>query len=162
MVASFPQTSEERTVKKTTSTRTAPRSTRDQELRRLLEQRRREIDLSVREQLSEAREARATPEPSGPGEDGELDDTEAREAVEFGLLRVKRELRRRIDEALDRLETGEYGTCVECGEEIPTARLNALPFAVRCLECQELHEAVAHDRRAPTRAALSVFLSRAE
>lgn len=149
-------------MKKITASRTAPRSTRDEELKRLLDRRRHEIDLSVREQLSEVREARARPETIALREDGELDDTQAREAVEFGLLQVKRELRSRIDEALERLETGEYGTCAECGEEIPTARLNALPFAVRCLECQEIHEAVAHDRRPPSRAALSVFQAREE
>ena len=149
-------------MKKPPSVRTAPPSQRDQQLRRLLEQRRREIDLSLREQLSEAREPRDRPDPAGPGEDGELDEAEAREAVEFSLLRVKRELRCRIDEALERLDTGEYGTCADCGEEIPMARLNALPFAVRCVDCQAAHEAAAHDTRPSPRTASSIFLSREE
>jgi RNA polymerase-binding protein DksA len=42
-----------------------------------------------------------------------------------------------VEEALRRLAIGRYGTCAGCGEPIPTMRLRALPFAVRCLECQE-------------------------
>jgi DnaK suppressor protein len=39
--------------------------------------------------------------------------------------------------ALARLETGDYGTCVSCGEAIPAERLQAMPFAVRCVACQD-------------------------
>ncbi len=44
-------------------------------------------------------------------------------------------------EALARLEGGNYGTCADCGEAIPAARLRALAFALRCLRCQEVEEA---------------------
>jgi RNA polymerase-binding protein DksA len=37
--------------------------------------------------------------------------------------------------ALDRLERGAYETCARCGESIPLARLNAVPYADRCAEC---------------------------
>lgn len=42
--------------------------------------------------------------------------------------------------ALARLEAGDYGTCIDCGEDIPAPRLQAQPFAIRCVECQERHE----------------------
>jgi DnaK suppressor protein len=42
--------------------------------------------------------------------------------------------------ALARLESGDYGTCTDCGEQIPMARLQAQPFAVRCVGCQERAE----------------------
>lgn len=42
--------------------------------------------------------------------------------------------------ALARLDAGDYGTCVDCGEPIPERRLLAQPFAVRCLACQERAE----------------------
>jgi RNA polymerase-binding transcription factor len=48
---------------------------------------------------------------------------------------------RRIAEALHALEVGTYGTCVDCGREIPAGRLRAVPEAVRCLECQRSFEA---------------------
>ena len=42
---------------------------------------------------------------------------------------------RRIDAALSRLKAGEYGYCVECGEDIAPRRLEADPAAPRCAEC---------------------------
>lgn len=45
-----------------------------------------------------------------------------------------------IDAALQRIEDGSYGECVECGTEIAAARLQAAPQALRCVACQERHE----------------------
>jgi RNA polymerase-binding transcription factor DksA len=44
---------------------------------------------------------------------------------------------RRLQSALDRLERGEYGRCVDCGRPIEPARLRALPEVETCLACQE-------------------------
>lgn len=44
---------------------------------------------------------------------------------------------RLIDEALDRLASGDYGVCLSCEEEIPNKRLAALPWAKYCVPCQE-------------------------
>ncbi|MBK5928652.1 TraR/DksA family transcriptional regulator [Rhodobaculum claviforme] len=41
----------------------------------------------------------------------------------------------RIDAALERIETGEYGHCMRCGEEISPARLDAVPDAPLCRNC---------------------------
>ncbi len=43
----------------------------------------------------------------------------------------------RIDEALDRIQQGTYGTCEECEEEIDMSRLEVRPFTRYCLECKE-------------------------
>ena len=53
---------------------------------------------------------------------------------------MKAETVNRIDEALRRLEEGTYGHCFECGDDIGEARLRALPFAVRCKDCEEIRE----------------------
>jgi len=42
-----------------------------------------------------------------------------------------------IDLALERLTSGEYGTCIDCDEAIPPKRLSAIPWASRCVACQE-------------------------
>lgn len=52
---------------------------------------------------------------------------------------------RLVTEALERIATGEYGVCMECGEPISAKRLAALPWAALCLKCQE-----AADRRERT------------
>jgi DnaK suppressor protein len=41
-----------------------------------------------------------------------------------------------IENALERMRTGQYGLCEGCSERIPVARLNALPYATLCIECQ--------------------------
>jgi RNA polymerase-binding transcription factor len=45
-----------------------------------------------------------------------------------------------VDRALERLEDGSYGHCDGCDREISEARLKAVPFAERCVECQEKAE----------------------
>ncbi len=45
-----------------------------------------------------------------------------------------------IDEALQRVEKGEYGECVNCGEPVQEKRLDAVPWARYCLRCQDLQE----------------------
>jgi len=46
-----------------------------------------------------------------------------------------------IEEALDRLRSGAYGICADCKKPIPRERLEAFPSAIRCVSCQEKHEA---------------------
>lgn len=68
----------------------------------------------------------------------------ASQEEEFGLeLRTRdreRKLLRKINEALNRIEEGEYGYCEETGEEIGLKRLEARPVATLCLEAQERRE----------------------
>src|SRR5438105_7293655 len=47
-----------------------------------------------------------------------------------------------IEEALSRLDEGSYGTCQRCGKAITEARLEALPFATLCIDCQAYVENV--------------------
>jgi DnaK suppressor protein len=47
----------------------------------------------------------------------------------------------RIARALDQIKNGTYGFCLDCGEEIPRARLQAYPFADRCIRCATAQEA---------------------
>ena len=44
---------------------------------------------------------------------------------------------RMVNEALDRLASGDYGTCLSCEEPMPVKRLRALPWARYCVACQE-------------------------
>ena len=48
----------------------------------------------------------------------------------------------RIEQALARLDRGEYGTCEHCGRLIPVRRLEALPFTSSCVECEAARERV--------------------
>jgi DnaK suppressor protein len=68
----------------------------------------------------------------------EVDEIQASERREIGF--ATRELLvgkvNRIVAALERLDAGEYGMCVECGETIAPARLQALPEVQTCVRCQ--------------------------
>ena len=50
----------------------------------------------------------------------------------------------KISAALRRMESGDYGLCVECGEPIAVSRLDAYPYADECIDCAEFDE---HRRR---------------
>ena len=58
----------------------------------------------------------------------------------YSLTDVERNTLLQIDDALDRIEEGVYGTCVNCGTVMTEKRLNAVPWAPYCLDCQELSE----------------------
>ena len=54
-----------------------------------------------------------------------------------------------VELALGRLADGEYGKCVDCGKEIPAARLEAIPEAIRCIDDQARYEATLRARWPP-------------
>ncbi len=77
------------------------------------------------------------------GQVGDLEDQALADLlVDENLAAVHRHIRelREIDAALVRLETGNYGECVDCGEAIGPERLQAYPTAVRCIDCQSVYE----------------------
>ncbi len=58
----------------------------------------------------------------------------------ISLMEMRNRRRQSIDEALMRLHEGTYGVCAECGVEISEKRLQAVPFAKLCVECQSRAE----------------------
>lgn len=61
-------------------------------------------------------------------------------ALELRTRDRERKLVKKINQALERIEEGEYGYCEETGEPISIARLDARPVATLSLEAQERHE----------------------
>ena len=62
--------------------------------------------------------------------------------VEFSLGRAsdEQDILYTIDEALKRVKDGSYGSCTQCGKQIPKKRLNALPHTELCIACQSKNE----------------------
>ena len=89
----------------------------------------------------------------------ESSEADIQEEIEFALIQMKSETLNKIDDALARLEQGDYGNCFDCGEEIAEKRLRALPFAVRCKDCEEAKEVAEQRERqlAQRRGASSLF-----
>ncbi len=78
----------------------------------------------------------------------EVDAIQANERREIGFATRELVLERvnRLSAALDRLNEGEYGRCVECGERISPARLRALPEVQTCVRCHGRLEGVLQDQ----------------
>ena len=104
----------------------------------LLAQRRRELAEELAHDVAEA----ALP-PEARGEDvtpsqhpaDVASDLDERERL-VAQITAERIRLASVDDALARLDTGTYGTCIDCGSAIPLERLMALPQAARCIGCQ--------------------------
>lgn len=66
------------------------------------------------------------------------DDIDRKQIVALGSKTVNK--LKLIDNALIRIEQGKYGICMKCGKHIPEARLEAIPYAVMCIECKSSDE----------------------
>lgn len=60
--------------------------------------------------------------------------------ITIETLNLKSAVARDVRIALQNMESGEYGLCLRCGNEIPDRRLDAIPWAQYCVPCQEAHE----------------------
>jgi DnaK suppressor protein len=117
-----------------------PGLTRSAELRRSLEERRSELVANLHRRMRVVRAERGMNAVGGGLDDGEVSEGDMQEDIELALIQLRAETLSRINASITRLEAGVYGQCASCGEEIATSRLRALPFAVRCRECEEQDE----------------------
>ncbi len=118
------------------------------ELRQMLEDRRRELQSEVQGKIRDVREEGAWGSKLNDVVDAvESSEADIQEDIEFALIQMKAETLNKVNDALKRLENGDYGNCFECGEEIAERRLRALPFAVRCKDCEEAREIAAKRER---------------
>lgn len=106
------------------------------EMKDLLSERRRMLLDSIQNRIRARR--------GGPGHDirdaMEQTDADTQSDLSLALLQSQSAMLARVDQALARLDAGTYGICAGCEERIATARLRALPFAVRCAECETARE----------------------
>ena len=75
-----------------------------------------------------------------PSDDMDVARSQADVETHASLIEHSEDLLKAIDTASSRLEEGRYGTCEECGTDIPIKRLDALPFAIYCVDCQKESE----------------------
>ena len=137
----------------------AGRSNRYRELKQMLEGRRRELQAEVQGKMRDVRATGEVTKLSEVYDAVESSEADIQEDIELALILMKSETLAKVDDALARLEQGTYGNCFECGEEIAEKRLRALPFAVRCKDCEEHKESIEQRQRQLTarRGATSLF-----
>ena len=105
-----------------------------QEIRSILENLKDKTLREIRKSVKNGTEAVAAIEPGGDI----YDQASSERDRELGLLLGDREREKihSIDEALLRIDDGDYGICEECDEDIPLGRLKAMPFTRHCVKCK--------------------------
>jgi len=76
----------------------------------------------------------------GVNDEGDISHFDQSQKIHYSRLGNVREIIRKIETALERLDSGDYGVCEECGEEIGLERLKIIPYALYCRDCQEARE----------------------
>jgi DnaK suppressor protein len=109
---------------------------RNADLRVMLSNRRLALQNEVQSRIRDNR----TDRPKEVRDELEHSDAGMQGDIELSLLQMRADMLSRIEEALLRLDAGKYGSCFECDSEISERRLRALPFAVRCQECEGRRE----------------------
>ncbi|MCK4642768.1 TraR/DksA C4-type zinc finger protein [bacterium] len=62
---------------------------------------------------------------------------EFEKAKSYNIINVDQSILELVDNAIDRVENGNYGVCSGCGKEIEKGRLNSKPYAEYCVSCRE-------------------------
>lgn len=130
------------------------------ELKKMLDERRSQLHAEVQGKMRDVRAEGFSGKLTEVLDAVESSEADIQEDIEFALIQMKSETLTKVNDALARLERGDYGYCFECGEEIAEKRLRALPFAVRCKDCEEAREVAQQRERqiAQRRGSSSLFL----
>jgi DnaK suppressor protein len=113
------------------------KSRRAQNIRQLLEERKRQLTAEMQGMMRDVRHAARV---ERAADEQDVAESDTRSDIDLAVIQMKSETVARIEAALRRLDQGGHGDCVECGEKISIERLTALPFALRCRDCEESRE----------------------
>jgi DnaK suppressor protein len=116
------------------------RGRREKSLRRFLLTKRAEIEARIRKELGKKITKDFDSARGSVLDLGDLITLDLERDLDYELLTMNAAALKDINEALKQLDEGTYGICKECGEEIGEKRLQAVPFALYCLECQREKE----------------------
>ena len=114
--------------------KTGARNAKYPDIRRDLERQRAAILNEVGEVLTHRGDLAAFPDVSDQAS------AEVDQNFSMRIRERERKLLKKIDEALERMNTATYGTCERCGGDIPYKRLKARPVTTLCIECKTLQE----------------------
>jgi DnaK suppressor protein len=101
-------------------------------MRTILVRRRDALRSALAGDLSLLKELRS----ESPGDVVDAAYDSAQDEISSQLAEVESRELASIENALERMKAGKYGQCEVCGGRIPMARLNALPYATMCIDCQ--------------------------
>ena len=116
------------------------------DIRRMLVARRQELLTEIHSRVRDVREEGSSNN-HHTTHMAETPEAEPEDDLAFALLQMKGEVLEKINKAVRQFDEREYGYCVDCSEVIAPSRLRAMPFAVRCRDCQETRDDDQHRER---------------
>ena len=127
-----------------------PKRIRLDKLRKMLQERRRKLLLELHQEVFEKLGDEYHGEFEQAMDAGDVSFIDLLQSVDVKLVDIRQEELIKMDAAERKLNEGTYGICEECGKDISVERLAAMPYAVRCLECEERLERTDVQGRGPT------------
>lgn len=95
-----------------------------------------ELASLEKEIVSLKEQSKPVPPDNAIGRLTRMDAIQARSVAE-AVLNEARLRQSKLETALSRIDNNEYGTCMDCGEDIPIARLELVPEALKCVKCAD-------------------------
>jgi DnaK suppressor protein len=105
---------------------------------------------SLRARVKTLREEQEQEALTTPGDEMDVAKSLLEVETHASLIERAEETLLEIESALDRVDDGGYGICIDCGEDIPIERLKAIPFTTYCVDCKSKLSAEASSDVAPT------------
>ena len=121
---------------------------RQERLKKMLLEKNREFEAHLKQELAKRMKEGQALFASTVRDEGDLGYFGFEQEISRRQLISCNEKLRRITAAIERLNDSSYGICEECGAKISEKRLQVMPFAAYCLECQEAleHEELSENR----------------
>jgi DnaK suppressor protein len=124
---------------------------RDTSLRAMLLERRQALTREIDELIARHRSDQILQREQSVADTGDMSLQDSTGEQQISILEARNRMRNQIDEALRRLNEGTYGICEDCGRQVGPERLRAVPFARRCVECQQKAEVIERIEKEPDR-----------
>jgi len=127
---------------------------RNTSLKTMLIERRQVLTREIDELLARHRSDQLLQREQSVADTGDRSLQDSTGEQQISILEVRNRMRNQIDDALRRLQDGTYGTCEDCTRQISPERLKAMPFARRCVDCQQKAEVIEQIEKGPDRGEL--------
>jgi DnaK suppressor protein len=127
-----------------------PKRMRQDKLRKLIQEGKKKLLSDLHEEVFEKFGDEYQKEFTRAMDSGDVSFMDLLQTIGAKKISISQEELIKMDAAERKLNEGTYGICEECGQEISEERLKALPYAIRCIECEERYEETSVQGRGPT------------
>ena len=114
-----------------------PKKIRQENLRKIIRERKRKLLAALHKEIINTLGSDYRGAFDRAMDVGDISLIDLLQSIDASLINIQHEDLLKMDVAENKLNEGTYGICEECGAEISESRLEALPYAIRCVECEE-------------------------